>query len=61
MLPWCPQLDVLAHESVGCFVTHCGSNLAIEAMCFGVLMLAMPHFMDQVLNAYFVDHQLPFS
>lgn len=24
VVSWCPQLEVLAHESVGCFVTHCG-------------------------------------
>ena len=26
MVNWCPQPKVLAHESVGCFVTQCGFN-----------------------------------
>ncbi|KAL6978907.1 hypothetical protein U1Q18_020573 [Sarracenia purpurea var. burkii] len=24
VVPWCPQLEVLAHSAVGYFVTHCG-------------------------------------
>ncbi|CAO2824898.1 unnamed protein product [Amaranthus hypochondriacus] len=55
VLSWCSQLDVLAHEAIGCFITHCGWNSTIEALSFGVPMLAMSQFLDQIVDAQFVD------
>ncbi|KAL5578597.1 hypothetical protein UlMin_011039 [Ulmus minor] len=51
VVSWCPQLEVLAHRAVGCFVTHCGSNSTLEALCLGV---AIPQWTDQPTNAKFV-------
>ncbi|XP_040992313.1 mogroside IE synthase-like [Juglans microcarpa x Juglans regia] len=51
---WCPQLEVLEHEAVGCFVTHCGWNSTLEALSFGVPMVAMPQWTDQSTNAKFI-------
>ncbi|XP_040992312.1 mogroside IE synthase-like [Juglans microcarpa x Juglans regia] len=51
---WCPQLEVLAHEAVGCFVTHCGWNSTLEAMSLGVTMVAMPQWTDQSTNAKYI-------
>jgi pathogen-inducible salicylic acid glucosyltransferase len=53
---WCSQSDVLAHEAVGCFVSHCGWNSTMEAISFGVPIVAMPQILDQITNAYFVEH-----
>nr|AFJ52959.1 UDP-glycosyltransferase 1 [Linum usitatissimum] len=54
IVDWCNQLDVLAHPSVGCFVTHCGWNSTLEALCLGVPMVAIPVWADQPTNAKFV-------
>jgi UDP:flavonoid glycosyltransferase YjiC (YdhE family) len=47
IIKWCPQLQVLAHKSVGCFMTHCGWNSTLEALSLGVPMVAMPQWTDQ--------------
>ncbi|KAK1390874.1 Glycosyltransferase [Heracleum sosnowskyi] len=53
---WCPQLEVLAHKAVGSFMTHCGWNSTLEALCLGVPMMVMPQWTDQTTNAkYIVD------
>ncbi|KAI3927253.1 hypothetical protein MKX01_036615 [Papaver californicum] len=47
VVSWCQQTVVLAHEAVGCFVTHCGWNSTLEGMCLGVPMVAMQQKVDQ--------------
>ncbi|XP_021894659.1 UDP-glycosyltransferase 74E2-like [Carica papaya] len=54
VVSWSPQLEVLAHKSVGCFMTHCGWNSTLEALSLGVPMVAMPQWTDQPTNAKFV-------
>ncbi|XP_021834110.1 UDP-glycosyltransferase 74E2-like [Prunus avium] len=54
VVSWCPQLEVLAHEAVGCFVTHCGWNSTLEALSLGVPMVAVPQWVDQSTNAKFI-------
>ncbi|CAK9309324.1 unnamed protein product [Citrullus colocynthis] len=48
---WCPQLQVLGHKSVGCFITHCGWNSMLEALSLGVPLVAMAQWSDQLTNA----------
>jgi pathogen-inducible salicylic acid glucosyltransferase len=55
VVTWSPQLKVLAHEAIGCFLTHCGWNSTLEAISFGVPMLAMPQWTDQPTNAKFIE------
>ncbi|XP_019104191.2 UDP-glycosyltransferase 74E2 [Beta vulgaris subsp. vulgaris] len=57
IVSWCPQLEVLAHHAIGCFVTHCGWNSTLEAISLGVPMIAFPQWTDQPTNAKcIVDH-----
>lgn len=54
VVSWCPQLQVLEHESIGCFLTQCGWNSTLEAISLGVPMVAMPQWSDQPTNAKLV-------
>ncbi|KAL7201225.1 hypothetical protein ACSBR1_033016 [Camellia fascicularis] len=54
VVTWSPQLEVLAHESIGCFVTHCGFNSILEALNLGVPTVGVPQWSDQATNAKFV-------
>ena len=47
---WAPQGAILSHDSVGGFVTHCGWNSVLEAVCEGVPMAAWPLYAEQKLN-----------
>ncbi|XP_022927694.1 UDP-glycosyltransferase 74E2-like isoform X2 [Cucurbita moschata] len=55
VVKWCPQLQVLSHKSVGCFVTHCGWNSTLEALSLGVGLVAMAQWSDQPTNAKYVE------
>ncbi|CAI0399754.1 unnamed protein product [Linum tenue] len=51
VVPWCDQLKVLTHGSVGGFWTHCGWNSTLEGVYGGVPMLTFPLIFDQVPNS----------
>lgn len=51
----CSQLKVLAHEAIGCFVTHCGWNSTLETLCLGVPTIAIPFWSDQSTNAKLME------
>ncbi|XP_047318939.1 UDP-glycosyltransferase 87A2-like [Impatiens glandulifera] len=51
VVPWCDQLRVLCHDSVGGFWSHCGWNSTKEGMFAGVPFLTYPIFWDQMTNS----------
>ncbi|CAM0907938.1 unnamed protein product [Alopecurus aequalis] len=55
IVSWCPQLEVLAHKAIGCFVTHCGWNSTLEAMVSGVPIVGIPYWADQPTIAKYVE------
>ncbi|KAM0903374.1 hypothetical protein ACQ4PT_018625 [Festuca glaucescens] len=54
---WAPQTAILAHASVGCFVTHCGWNSSLESILNGVPMVAWPLYAEQKMNAAILEVQ----
>ncbi|XP_056167827.1 UDP-glycosyltransferase 91A1-like [Syzygium oleosum] len=54
---WVPQLKILAHDSVGGFLTHGGWNSAVEALSFERALLLFTFVADQGLNARFLEER----
>ncbi|CAA0812773.1 UDP-glycosyltransferase 73B4 [Striga hermonthica] len=55
---WAPQVEILGHEAVGGFVSHCGWNSCMESISMGVPMGAWPMHSDQPRNAVLVTKVL---
>ncbi|XP_009626493.1 zeatin O-glucosyltransferase-like [Nicotiana tomentosiformis] len=51
---WAPQLEILAHSSVGGFMSHCGWNSCMESISMGVPIAAWPMHSDQPRNTILV-------
>ncbi|XP_074267545.1 UDP-glycosyltransferase 87A2-like [Silene latifolia] len=58
LVPWCDQLKVLCHPSIGGFWTHCGWNSTSEGIYAGVPMLTCPIFWDQIPNSKLIVNDL---
>lgn len=55
---WVDQLEILKHEGVSGFLSHCGWNSVVESISAAVPILALPFMAEQHLNARFVVEEL---
>jgi pathogen-inducible salicylic acid glucosyltransferase len=58
VVTWCSQLKVLAHESIGCFLTHCGWSSVIESLQVGCPLIMLPFENEQGLIAKHMEENM---
>ncbi|GAB4852349.1 hypothetical protein Ancab_016542, partial [Ancistrocladus abbreviatus] len=49
---WAPQVEVLAHNAIAGFVSHCGWNSTLESLWFGRPIVTWPMYAEQQSNAF---------
>ncbi|XP_057461012.1 UDP-glycosyltransferase 82A1 [Actinidia eriantha] len=54
LVSWAPQMDVLRHEAVGCYLTHCGWNSTMEAIQCKKPLVCYPVAGDQFVNCAYI-------
>ncbi|CAA7060100.1 unnamed protein product [Microthlaspi erraticum] len=58
---WVQQPLILAHPSVGCFVSHCGFGSMWESLMSDCQIVLLPYLVDQVLNTRLLTEELEVS
>ncbi|KAJ7943744.1 UDP-glycosyltransferase [Quillaja saponaria] len=54
---WAPQLKILAHDSVGGFLTHSGWSSVVEAIQYEKSLILLTFLADQGLNARVLEEE----
>ncbi|KAF6135160.1 hypothetical protein GIB67_035231 [Kingdonia uniflora] len=54
VVSWAPQKEILQHDSIGCYLTHCGWNSTTEAIECGKRLLCYPVAGDQFVNCNYI-------
>ncbi|XP_055313328.1 UDP-glucosyltransferase 2-like [Sitodiplosis mosellana] len=57
MMQWIPQADLFAQPQVRFFISHCGISGIYEAKFYGVPILGIPIYGDQLANAKQIENQ----
>ncbi|CAN6460599.1 unnamed protein product [Victoria cruziana] len=55
---WAPQLTILAHESTGAFLSHCGWNSVLESLSHGVPLIGWPLAAEQFSNSKMMEEEM---
>ncbi|KAF8102866.1 hypothetical protein N665_0191s0016 [Sinapis alba] len=58
---WVQQPLILAHPSVGCFVSHCGFGSMWESLMNDCQIVLLPFLSDQILNTRLMTEELEIS
>ncbi|KAK6157372.1 hypothetical protein DH2020_011620 [Rehmannia glutinosa] len=55
---WVQQTQILNHQSVGCFVSHCGFGSMWESLLSDSQIVLVPRLADQILNTRLLAEEL---
>ncbi|KAJ0261615.1 hypothetical protein HA466_0047000 [Hirschfeldia incana] len=58
---WVQQPLILAHPSIGCFVSHCGFGSMWESLLNDCQIVLLPHFGEQIFNTRLMSEELEVS
>ncbi|KAJ8534821.1 hypothetical protein K7X08_016549 [Anisodus acutangulus] len=55
---WAPQVQILSHDSIGGFLTHCGWNSTLESVVHGIPLIPWPLYAEQRTNAVMLSENI---